>query len=322
MPPAGHKPTGHAAFSAGRVLGAIGEGLAEISLSRDASEVSLGWGGDAANVCVMAARLGVPARLLGRVGRDAFGRGMTAFWRSNGVDVRWILEDAVGPTGMYLNEPADDETHRFVYHRHASAGSRLTPHDLGDSFIDGLGVLVVTGVTLAVSRSSATAAQVATASARAHGTRIACVLNHRPALGGDLGELAELAVSSDILIASREDLVHVFGSAEPAAIRAHSSRLLEFVVTAGAETAVVTTCGRAFTQAVPPALARNAAGAGDALAGAYLAARLRGETPASSLAWGVAAATLSVGREGCATAYPTAIETAALLAVMPTAEPQ
>jgi sugar/nucleoside kinase (ribokinase family) len=61
-------------------LGAIGEGLAEISLSTAGGETTLGFGGDAANLCVMAARLGAPAaRLLALAGRRrrrrAFRRG-------------------------------------------------------------------------------------------------------------------------------------------------------------------------------------------------------------------------------------------------------
>ncbi len=301
------------------MLGAVGEGLAEISPGRNATDVSLGWGGDAANVCVMAARLGASVRLLGRVGHDAFGRGLMAFWRSSDVDVSWVGEDPDGPTGMYLNEPADDGGHRFIYHRRSSAGSRLEPDDLTASFIEGLGVLVVTGVTLAVSRSSSAAAHAAVAAARASGARIACVLNHRPELCGDPGELAEFACGSDILIASREDLEHVFGRADPAAVRAGG--VAEVVLTDGAEPVRVTCGDRVFRQRVPATAARNAAGAGDALAGAYLACRLRGESPARSVTFGVAAATLSIGRDGCAGSYPSAAETAALADDMPAAEP-
>lgn len=307
--------------AAGRVLGAIGEGLAEIALGHGESAVSLGWGGDAANVCVMAARLGAQVRLLGRVGRDALGRGMVEFWQSNGVDVSWVREDPVASTGMYLNEPGEaGHGHRFVYHRQSSAGSRLAPADLRPSFMRGLGVLVLTGVTMAVSSSSAAVALAAVGEAHAAGVKVACVLNHRPMLGGDLRELSELACASDILIASEEDLLQVFGSAEPAAVGTMGESPAEVVVTAGARPATVICGGKVFTQEVPAAKVDNAAGAGDALAGAYLALRLRDESPERSLRWGVAAATLSVGRGGCASAYPSAADTAALVEVMSAAE--
>ena len=92
------------------------------------------------------------------------------------------------------------------------------------------------------------------------------------------------------------------------------------MLTDGGGPALAVGDGGAWLQPVPSADVRNAAGAGDALAGAYLAARMRGEALAPSLAWGVAAATLSVRHDGCALGYPTEAETAALLAQLPAAE--
>src|ERR1700728_3096962 len=139
-------------------LGAIGEGLAELSVDRDGDHVALAAGGDVANVCVMAARLGVPARLAGRIGDDALGARLERFWREAGVDVRFLRRDSEAATGLYVNEATPDGSHRFSYWRAGSAGSRLRPSDLDDAFFDDLGVLVVSGITLAVSSSSASTA--------------------------------------------------------------------------------------------------------------------------------------------------------------------
>jgi 2-dehydro-3-deoxygluconokinase len=303
-------------------LVAIGEGLGELSLGAPGvTSVMLGAGGDAANIGTMAARLGAPVRLGGRVGDDGLGRWLLACWRGNGVDVGGVRVDDVAATGLYVNEPVQDG-HRFTYWRTGSAGSRLEPGDLASDLFDGLGMLVVTGVTVAVSRSSARAAAHAVAAARATGGRVACVLNHRPALGGDVTELAVLARGCDVVIGSREDAQLVFGTGEPAALR----ELLgdgrgELVVTDGAGAAVAMEGERAWRQPVAVVDVRNAGGAGDALAGAYLAARLRGEDVPRSLAWGVAAASLSVQREGCASGYPSAEETAAMLSELPPVEP-
>ena len=306
----------------GGALVAIGEGLGELSLGAPGeTSATLGAGGDAGNIGVMAARLGATVRLCGRVGDDGLGRWLLASWSADGVDVGGVRFDAAAATGLYVNEPAQDG-HRFTYWRAGSAGSRLEPGDLVPGLLDGLGMLVVTGVTLAVSRSSARAAAHAVAAARAAGGRVACVLNHRPALGAEVAELAALARAGDVLIGSREDAHAVFGTGEPAALR----ELLaggpdELVVTDGADAAVAFDGDRAWRQAVPAVEVRNAGGAGDALAGAYLAARLRGEPVARSLAWGVAAASSSVQREGCASAYPTADETAAMLGELPPVAP-
>ncbi|HEX7291869.1 MAG TPA: sugar kinase [Conexibacter sp.] len=303
-------------------LAAVGEPLAEIALGAEPGEAALGFGGDASNVAVMAARLGAPVRLAARVGDDGLGRRLRAFWAANGVDATGVRTDADAATGLYVNETTADGSHRFVYWRRGSAGSRLAPEDLDARLFERLGVLVVTGITLAVSDFSARTAVHATRLARDSGVRVACVLNHRPALGGDIARLTAFARASDIVVGSREDAEAVFGSGDPVTLRA----LLadgpdELVLSDGGDPAVAFDGATGWRQPAPDVPVRNAGGAGDALAGAYLAARLRGEDVARSLAWGVAAASLSVGRDGCAAGYPSADEVVALLAELPAAEP-
>jgi len=291
-------------------LGAVGEGLAELTLGSEPDSAALGVGGDAANVCVMAARLGSPARLLGRVGDDALGARLTDFWTSAGVDLTSVRTDPDAPTGLYLNESGPGGPHRFTYLRTGSAGSRLGPEDLESRFIDGLGVLVVTGITLAVSPSSAAAARAAIGEAKRRGITIACALNYRPVLPGDQGELAEVASESDIVVGSREDLEGVFGDAEQGLARLDDRVRRELVITDGPGAATVYWPGGRATQPVPAVEVRNAAGAGDAFTGAYLASRLQGHSAPVALARGVAAGTQSVQRDGCALSYPSAEETA------------
>jgi len=303
-------------------LASVGEPLAEIALGAAPGEAALGFGGDASNVAVMAARLGAPARLAARVGDDGLGRRLRAFWEENGVDASGVRTDADAATGLYVNEPAADGSHRFSYWRAGSAGSRLAPEDLGAWLFERLGLLVATGITLAVSDSSARAAEQAAQRAREAGGRVVCVLNHRPALGGDVARLAAFARGCDVVVGSREDAEAVFGTGDPAALRA----LLvdgprELVLSDGGAAAVAFDGAAGWRQPIPDVPVRNAGGAGDALAGAYLAARLRGEDVARSLAWGVAAASLSVGRDRCAAGYPRADEVVALLAELPAAEP-
>jgi 2-dehydro-3-deoxygluconokinase len=302
-------------------LATVGEGLVELALGAAPGEVVLGFGGDASNVGVMAARLGAPVRLAGRVGDDGLGRRLRAFWAANGIDANGVRSDAGAATGLYVNEPAADGAHRFIYWRGGSAGSRLTPADLHPQLFDGLSLLVVTGVTLAVSESSALTARHAAQLARTAGAEVACVLNHRPALGGDAGELAAFAHTSDLVIGSCEDALVVFGSADPEQLRTRLAGPRELVLSDGGGPAVAFDGAAGWRQPVPAVTVRNAGGAGDALAGAYLAARLRGEDVPRSLAWGVAAASLSVARDGCAASYPSADEVIELLRELPAVQP-
>ena len=268
----------------------------------------LGYGGDAPNAAVMAAHLGARVRLGGRIGDDALGRRLLAFWTTSGVDVEHVLVDPDGPTGLYVNELGAEGLHRFGYHRRLSAGSRLVPGDLPVTFLDGLGILHVTGITLAVSDSSRDAALALAEAAGGMGITLSLAVNHRPALGGDVSLLREVAARAGIVFTSAEEAPAVFGENDPRAL----ARLLgegELVVSHGGAGATVVVDGAAAYDV--PALSVDvvdATGAGDALAGAYLASRLAGAEPREALRRGVTAAGLSCRARGCALSYPTATE--------------
>jgi 2-dehydro-3-deoxygluconokinase len=298
------------------VLAAIGEGLVELERDGDADRLALAAGGDAANILVMASRLGATTRLAGRVGADPLGAWLLAFWADRGVDVAHVRSDPDAPTGLYLNAPDSGGGHRFVYWRRGSAGSRLAAADLDDGLFADLDMLVVTGITLAVSPSSASAGACAVRRAREAGARVACVLNHRPALAGDPDALAALARTADVVIGSSEDAAAVFGESDPVAVAYALPDVHEVVLTAGGGPAVAVVDRVAIEQRVPAVPVVNAGGAGDAFAGAYLARRLSGESPAQALTWGVAASAQSVRRRGCASSYPTMAEAAAVVAAL------
>lgn len=294
-------------------LGAVGEGLIELGLEPAPGEaVTLGIGGDAANAAVMAARLGTPARLAGRVGDDALGQRLLAFWREHGVDTEHVLVDAGGPTGIYVNERGATGLHRFDYHRRGSAGSRLEVGDIGDAFLAGLGALHVTGITLAVSTSSRDAALEAIDRARASGVTVSLAVNHRPALGGDLDTLRTVAGSADVVFVSEEEAREVLGDDDPDAL-ARSLGAAELVVTRGDRGATVVARGARHDLPTLPVETVDPAGAGDALAGGYLAGRLAGAAPDTALRLGITAAALSCRTRGCARSYPTRDEVEAAL---------
>ncbi len=288
----------------------------------DLAAVELGFGGDAANVCTMATRLGVGSRLGGRVGADAFGDALLEFWRGHGVEVGQVVRDPAAPTGFYLNEPDADGEHRFVYYRSDSAGSRLRPSDLDQAFFSGLTALAVTGVTLAISESAAAAAEAALRTAAERELETICVLNHRAVLGGDRDRLVQVARGCRLVIGSREDAEALFDVATAADLAgALGPRVAEILFSDGGRGAIAIANGNTHVQRAPEVTVVNAAGAGDALAGAYLAARLAGAPADAALGTAVAAASLSVGKPGCARSYPAAAEVAAARRSLPLADP-
>jgi 2-dehydro-3-deoxygluconokinase len=287
-------------------LGVVGEGLVELGLEPAPDRtVTLGFGGDVANTAVMAALLGTEARIAGRVGDDALGRRLTGFWEGVGVDVSHVRTDRDAPTGIYVNERGSQGLHRFDYHRRQSAGSRLEPADLSEEFFEGLGALHVSGITLAVSPSSRDAAVDAARRARARGALVSLAVNHRPALDGDIAGLREMALAADLVFVSGEEAPAVFGVA-PARLAGTLPDASEVIVTDGARGATAYVRNEGWSLPAPRVQVVDAAGAGDALAGAYLALRLAGNGARESLRHGLAAASLSCARRGCALSYPSA----------------
>ena len=293
------------------MIGTIGEGLYELGVDEDTvdGQPRQGYGGDAANTAVMAARLG-GARFCSRVGDDALGRLLLEFWRRSGVDIGSVaIDDA--PTGIYVNERLAGGGCRFHYHRRGSAGSRLSADDVDNEFLEGLDALHYTGVTLAISTSAAAAARLAARLARERGALVSFAVNHRPALRPDVRELAAAANGADVVFVSSEESELVFGAGLPS----RPSR--ELVLTLGADGAVAFVGDEEIRVAAPPVESVDASGAGDALAAVYLAERVAGVPVERALTRAVAAATLSCRSFGAALSYPDAAELDAAVASGP-----
>ncbi|WP_285693032.1 sugar kinase [Actinomadura sp. NBRC 104412] len=273
-----------------------------------------GFGGDVANVAVMAARMGATARLLTRVGEDAPGRLLMDFWRRARVDVDRVTVDASAPTGVYVNAVRAGE-HRFHYYRSNSAASLLGEEDVDGGLLEGADALHTSGISLAISGSSARAAERAADLARERGVTVTFCVNHRPSLRPDPERGLRFARAADIVVLSGEDARALLGTGEPDRVRdALGDGPREIVLTDGAAGALVLTDGAEHRVASPPVRVVDTAGAGDALTGTYLARRLAGARPAEALETAVIAAALSCRYPGCARSYPTADEVARVAA--------
>ena len=283
---------------------AVGEGLYELGLDDEGAPPREGFGGDAANAAVMAALMGVPARIVGRVGGDAVGRRLLAFWRARGVVVDDVVVDPSRPTGIYVNRRDSDGVHRFDYHRTGSAGSALEAADVSRVRTDEVAYMHFTGVGLAVSGTSAEACSALAQRTRATGGLISFSANVRPQLAPDLGVLRRGAAGADVVFVSAEDAALLYGGLE-AAVDELTATADELVVTDGERGATLYAHGEIVTRAAPTVEFVDAAGAGDAVAGAYLAARACGLDEATALAHGVVAGALSCRAFGCAASYPT-----------------
>jgi 2-dehydro-3-deoxygluconokinase len=142
--------------------------------------LTLRFAGAESNFAIALARLGVDVTWVSRLGRDVFGDLIARGVAAEGVDVRWVSRDHA-PTGLFCKWRADGRSH-VTYRRAGSAASRLSPRDVPDEALDGVRIVHLTGITMAI---SATACELVVDLARRAKERGACVVfdpNFRPAL--------------------------------------------------------------------------------------------------------------------------------------------
>jgi 2-dehydro-3-deoxygluconokinase len=142
--------------------------------------LTLRFAGAESNFAIGLARLGVDVTWVSRLGRDPFGDLIEAGLAQEGIDLRWVTRDDA-PTGLFWKWRAGGRS-SVLYRRAGSAASRLRPDDVTDEALEGVRLVHLTGITMAI---SASARELVLDLARRAQERGACVLfdpNFRPAL--------------------------------------------------------------------------------------------------------------------------------------------
>jgi sugar/nucleoside kinase (ribokinase family) len=246
--------------------------------------ITVGGGGQSANFCAWAAKLGEPARLVTRVGDDNGGRLLVAEMQDLGVDVRAVW--ATEPTGAIavLVGPNGDRT--MATQRGATVG--LRHDDLIDEWFDGVRLIHVPAYSLFLD-PLAQAARAAIALVRRGGGLLAIDLSSVAGLRqfGPARMVALLKdLSPDLLFATRDE-------AETLAVSLETLAGVP-VVKLGAVGCIV----QGTLISSPPVEEVDATGAGDALAAAFCSAYLRGSTPIEAAQHAVEVAASAVTRVG------------------------
>ena len=112
-------------------------------------QLTLRFAGAESNFAVALARLGVDVAWVSRLGRDSFGDLIEAGLAHEGVDLRWVTRDAA-PTGLFCKWRNGGRS-SVVYRRAGSAASRLRPRDVPDEALEGVGLVHLTGIRMAIS---------------------------------------------------------------------------------------------------------------------------------------------------------------------------
>lgn len=284
-------------------------------------------GGSPTNTAVGAARLGLRAALITRVGADHFGRFIREELEREGVDVRAVAADPKRLTALAILGIRDREHFPLLFYREDCADMALAAEDLDPAFIASAGCTLISGTHLSTPRVfqvSLTAAQMARAASR----RVAFDIDYRPVLWGltgrDLGEnrfVADAAVTGrlrqvaglcDLIVGTEEEFQILGGEGDTLAalhaVRGETAALL--VLKRGPQGCI------AFPGEIGPHLESgmgrgefdievfNVLGAGDAFMAGFLRGWLRDEPLETCCDYANACGAIVVSRHGCAPAMP------------------
>jgi 5-dehydro-2-deoxygluconokinase len=294
----------------------------------DMASFSKAVGGCPANIAIGAARLGLKAGFITRVGNEAMGRYILEQMEREGVSTRGIVTDKARLTSLVLLGVRDDKTFPLIFMRENCADAALDVADIDEAFIASAKAIVVTGTHF--SRPNTDSAQrKAMRLARHHGRKIIFDIDYRPNLWGladhDAGEaryvqaervtkhLQSLLPDCDLIVGTEEEF-HIAGGSENTLtalrnVRALSKALL--VCKRGPMGCVVfpgdipTSLEEGIKGPGFPVSVYNVLGAGDAFMAGFLRGWLKDEPIETCCAYANACGAFAVSRLLCSAEYPT-----------------
>jgi len=181
-----------------------------------ASTLDVHVGGSELNAAIAASRMGLRASYVTRLTNNPLGKRVAGFARAHGVgtsEIVWTDEDRVGT--YYLELGSSPRANSVVYDRAGSAISRIRPGVVDwDAVFDGVAFFYTSGITAALSRSSADSTIESVRKAHENGVVVCVDLNYRARLWSQSEArqvMTEIAKQTDILFTTEEDTLRVFG---------------------------------------------------------------------------------------------------------------
>lgn len=224
----------------------VGEGMIRLSVRNGltletAPQFDVNIGGAESNVAVACARMGLRVAWMSRLGADPLGARILGELRRHGVDVGAVVTEPGARTGVYYAEIGEDPRGVSVtYDRANSAATRMSPSNVDLGLVAQAEVLQVSGITPAISESSAEMTSVLLSAARDAGCRIVFDVNYRARLWSSARArevLEPMCAAADVLVCTREDARDVFevqSADDPAGAVAERTGAPTVVLTDGA----------------------------------------------------------------------------------------
>lgn len=274
-----------------------------------AQTVGKSFGGAESNVAIGLARLGHRVGWCGRLGKDPLGRHIWKAIRGEGVDVSRAALVGDAPTGLMMRELVAGKSSVY-YYRKGSAASRMETEHLDMKYISSARMLHVTGITCALSDSSADTVAAAVRTAKAAGVKVCFDPNLRLKLWTieeARARLLPLSLEADYFMPGLDELKLLYDTEDEAAIFKRLSELPGISIVKGGQGMNYVVEG-SHIEEISYELVEHAVdtvGAGDAFCAGFLSGILRGSTPAEAVSFGNVMGAMVVQAFGDWEAMPT-----------------
>lgn len=141
------------------------------------------YGGSEANVAISLANFGAPVRYVTKISNDAASQTAKAFLKNHGLDLSYVKVGA-GKLGMYqVEECSDPNKWKRTYYRKDSVFANCKPSEFDwDQIFKDAEWFHFSGITPALSPSTAQICLEACQKAQEKGLKISCDINYRSAL--------------------------------------------------------------------------------------------------------------------------------------------
>ncbi|GAA1862027.1 carbohydrate kinase [Pseudonocardia ailaonensis] len=257
------------------VIAVAGEALVDVVPAPAEGYFEFAPGGSPANVAVGLARLGVPARMLARLGTDLLGRRLRAHLADNGVDLTHVVE-ATEQSSLALVEVDAAGVADYDFRIDGTADWQWTAAELAGA-LDGPVVAVHSG-SLALTQEPGAAALRGLLRSATGSATVSYDPNCRPRLMGSAADVLrgvyEMLEVADVVKVGDEDLRWLLPDREPGEVLDDwSSRGPALVaITLGAEGVIAATgAGLRTSQPGRAVEVIDTVGAGDSFSAALLA---------------------------------------------------
>lgn len=267
-----------------------------------------GFGGDASNFAIAAARQGANVGMLTQLGGDEFGRRFLELWQREHVATHSVKTLPSAATGVYFITH-DNTGHHFSFLRKNSAASQITPDQLPKQAIANAKLLHVTAITQAISESSCDSVFAAIEIAKQNNTAVSYDTNLRLKLWSLQRARAiinETASLVDICFPSLDEAQLVTGLT-------HVDDIIDYYLKLGAKIVVLKQGGDGATVATSDVRTHitphkvvpvDATAAGDSFAGSFCTHYVNGESLGRCLELANATASITITGYGAVAPLP------------------